>query len=405
MSSRPSSLRIVVTGLVGAYPVGGVAWDYLQYPIGLARLGHDVVYHEDTWIWPYHPIENRPVETATYSVDYISRFFRNYAPELSHRWHYRHLNTESFGMSERAFRDFARSADLCLNVSAANPLPADLGPKCVKAFLDTDPGYNQIVLSERPQWSSNVDRWVAEFARYDRYLTYAENINASDCLVPRLGVDWITTRMPIVIPLWGDLPAAPRGAPWSTVMTWNGFRGPLIYDGHEYGSKGVEFAKIMSLPKRISHPLTVALGGAAPVQELLQQGWTAVDAPKVTVTPESYRAFIADSRGEVSTAKNVYVAMKTGWFSCRTACYLAAGRPAVVQDTGFSKTIPLGQGLFAFDTLEQAASGIDTVERDYRSHAEAARDLAADQFGSDKVLTRMLDDIFAAGAKTVSKTV
>src|ERR1700741_2969216 len=151
MPARPSSLRIVVTGLVGAYPVGGVALAYLQSPIGLGRLGQDVVYHEDTWIWPYHPIENQPVETATYSVDYIGRFFRTYAPELASRWHYRHLNTESFGMSESAFQAFAQSADLCLNVSAANPLPPALGPRCVKAFLDTDPGYNQIVLSERPE--------------------------------------------------------------------------------------------------------------------------------------------------------------------------------------------------------------------------------------------------------------
>ena len=181
-------------------------------------------------------------------------------------------------------------------------------------------------------------------------------------------------------------------------MTWNGFRGPLAYDGREYGSKDVEFAKIMSLPQRTKAPLKIALGGAAPMKDLLEQGWTTVDGPKATVTPEVYREFIAGSRGEVSTAKNVYVAMKTGWFSCRTACYLAAGRPAVVQDTGFSKTVPVGKGLFAFDTLDEAAEAIRTVEADYRSQAAAARELAADQFGSDKVLGRMLDDIFSSSA-------
>jgi hypothetical protein len=397
MAVRPSSLRIVVTGLVGAYPLGGVAWDYLQYPIGLARLGHDVVYHEDTGNWPYHPIENQPVETSAYSVDYLARFFRTYAPELANRWHYRHLETEAFGMSEDAFAAFARSADLWLNVSAANLLPPALSPRCVKAFLDTDPGYNQIVLSERPEWSWKVEHWVADFARYDRYLTYAENMGQADCLVPTLGVPWITTRMPIVTGLWGDLPPAAGGAPWSTVMTWSAFRGPLMYGGREYGSKDVEFAKIVSLPKKTSHPLKIALGGKAPLKELLHEGWIAVDAPKVTLTPESYRSFITDSRGEVSTAKNVYVAMKTGWFSCRTACYLAAGRPAVVQDTGFSKTVPVGRGLLAFDTVEEASAGLGAIEADYRSHAEAARDVVVDQFGSDKVLTRLLDDIFASG--------
>src|SRR5262245_33636102 len=279
MASRPSSLRIVVTGLVGAYPVGGVAWDYLQYPIGLARLGHDVVYHEDTWTWPYDPVKATAVDTASYSVDFLSTFFDTYAPELSGRWHYRHLNTESFGMSERGFQEFARSADLWLNVSAANPLPPALNPRCVKALLDTDPGYNQVVLSERPEWSQNIDRWIGDFVRYDRYLTYAENIGQSDCLVPSLGVDWITTRMPIVPDVWGDIPSAPLGAPWSTVMTWGAFRGPLVYAGREYGSKCVEFMKFASLPRMSSRPFEIAIGGKAPRQNLAKEGWTIVDAP------------------------------------------------------------------------------------------------------------------------------
>jgi hypothetical protein len=389
-------LRIIVTGLVGAIPVGGVAWDYLQYAIGLARLGHDVVYHEDSAIWPYHPMENQPVDTPYYSVDYIARFFQTYAPELAGRWHYRHLGAESFGLSESEFRNFAKSADLYLNVSAANPLPPVLGSRCVTAFLDTDPGYNQIVLSERPSWSANIEQWAEEFHRYDRHLTYAENIGQKDCLVPQLGVDWITTRAPIVLALWGDRPPTPKGEPWSTVLTWNGFRGPLIYRGREYGSKDMEFAKIASLPGKTSARLKIAIGGAAPLQSLAAQGWIVVDAPAATLTPEKYQEFIAQSRGEVSTAKNVYVGMKTGWFSCRTACYLAAGRPAIIQDTGFSKHIAVGKGVLAFDTVEQASAAIAVVEGNYLEHAAAARAIAAQYFDSDQVLARMLDAIFAS---------
>jgi hypothetical protein len=396
MPAHDSSLRIIVTGLVGAIPVGGVAWDYLQYAIGLARLGHDVVYHEDSWTWPYHPIQKQPVDTANYSVDYITRFFQTYAPELAGRWHYRHLGAESFGLSESEFQNFASSADLFLNVSAANPLPPALGSRCIKAFLDTDPGYNQIVLSERPSWSTNIERWAEEFHRYDRYLTYAENIGREDCFVPQLGVDWITTRMPIVLGLWRYRPPPPNGAPWSTILTWNGFRGPLVYRGREYGSKNIEFAKIASLPRKTSARLKIALGGAAPLQSLAAQGWVVVDAPTATLTPESYQEFIAQSRGEISTAKNVYVAMKTGWFSCRTACYLAAGRPAVVQDTGFSKCISVGKGVLAFDTVDQASAAIDAVESNYLEHAAAAREIAAEYFASDRVLVRMLDEIFAS---------
>jgi hypothetical protein len=396
MSSRQSALRIIVTGLVGAYPIGGVAWDYFQYPIGLARLGHEVVYYENTWMWPYHPIENTPVETASYSVDYIARFFRNYAPELAQRWHYRHLASESYGLTETEFESFARTADLCLNVSSASTLPAKLGIRCLRVFLDTDPGYNQIVLSERPQWSSNVDRWAEEFRNYDRYLTYAENIGEADCPVPTLGVDWITTRMPIILDLWRDPSTPADSAPWSTIMTWNGFPGPLIYNDCEYGSKDVEFARIASLPGQIKNPLKIALGGAgAPAQSLVEQGWIVVDGPNATLTPERYREFIKHSRGEISSAKNVYVAMRTGWFSCRTGCYLASGRPAVVQDTGFSKYIPVGQGVIAFNTLEEAKAALETAEENYTLHAAAAREIAAEYFRSDNVLARMLDAIFA----------
>jgi hypothetical protein len=395
MSARESSLRIVVAGLVGAYPVGGVAWDYLQYPIGLARLGHDVIYHEDTRIWPFNPLQDAFVETATYSADFLAQFFKRYAPELADRWHYRHLSSESFGMSHAQFLSYARSADLFLNVSAANPIPADLASGCITAFLDTDPGYNQVVLSERPQWSKNVERWFHEFEAHTHHLTYAENIGQADCLAPQLGVRWITTRMPIVLSLWSDLPEAATGSPWSTVMTWNDFRGPLVFAGQEYGSKGVEFRRIRSLPSKTSSRLTIAVGGTAPKDELANEGWHVLDGPSATMTPQSYQEFIARSRGEVSTAKNVYVAMNTGWFSCRTACYLAAGRPAVVQNTGFSRYIPIGNGLFAFDTVEQASANIAAVEADYHAHATAAREIAAEYFDSAKVLDRMLHAIFA----------
>jgi hypothetical protein len=398
MPARPSSLRIVVTGIVGSVPVGGVAWDYFQYPIGLARLGHDVVYHEDTGNWPYDPLQVTAVNTASYSVDFLTRFFQAYAPELSDRWHYRHLGVDSFGMSQAKFDEFARSADVFLDVSGAARRPLALHPRCVAVFLDTDPGVNQIQLNapgpRDDQWAESVKR----FERYDRFVTYAENIGRADCLVPLLGKSWITTRMPIVRSLWSDVPPAMGGEPWTTVMTWNNFSAPLVHEGKEYGSKGVEFAKFSSLPQKTSRKLKIAVGGnEAPREKLIGDGWAVVDAPMMTLTPGDYRAFIAASRGEFSTAKNVYVSMRTGWFSCRTACYLAAGRPAVVQDTGFSKTVPVGQGLLAFDTLEQASAAIETVEGDYRSHAEAARELAADQFGSDKVLTRLLDDIFSKG--------
>lgn len=391
-----SRLRIIVTGLAALYPVGGVAWDYLQYAIGFARLGHDVVYHEDSWSWPYNPVEKTFTADPAYSVKYIDEFFKRYAPGLCGRWHYRHLHETSYGMSWDDFDEFARSADLFLNVSGACMIPEQLPQRCEKIFLDTDPGYNQIMLSERLSWSENVERWCASVAAHDQHFTYAENIHAGDCLLPRLDFKWKTTRTPIAVDLWEPVvhrPLPPR-APWTTIMTWNAFKGPLVYNGVEYFSKGVEFEKIIDIPSRLHLPLKVAVGGMnAPLDRLEERGWEVADGPEATVTPALYQDFIGDSRGEISTAKQVYVAMRTGWFSCRSACYIAAGRPVVVQDTGFKPVIPVGEGVLAFDTMEEAVEGIREVEGDYARHARAALEIAREYFDAEKVLGRMIEDV------------
>ncbi len=390
-------LRIIVAGMAGQYPVGGIAWDYLQYVIGLASLGHDVFYHEDTWCWPYHPGVNRMTDDAGYSVGFLKDFFRRYAPALAGHWHYRHLHEASYGMSRRAFDRAARSADLFINISGASFLPDALSPHCLKVFVDTDPGYNQIVLGERPAWSENVERWRAGVLAHDRHFTYGENIGAPDCRVPTAGLCWQKTRMPVVLDLWEGIPIrdSPAGA-WSTVMTWNVFRGKLEYGGAEYRGKAAEFDKIIGLPRQARLPFRLALGGTeAPAARLRAAGWTVENGPAVTLTPQDYRDYIAASRGEVSVAKEVYVALRTAWFSGRSACYLAAARPVVVQDTGFSRTIPTGCGLHAFSTAEQAAAAIGAVERDYRHEARFARELAHAHFDSRQVLTRLIDDALA----------
>lgn len=387
-------LRIILTGIVAQYPVGGVAWDYLQYAIGLARLGHDVFYHEDTWCWPYQPRERRATDEAAYSVAFLKEFFARYAPALAGRWHYLHLHDKSFGMSRRQFDEVARTADLFINISGANFFPDALSPHCLKLFIDTDPGYNQIVLTERPGWSENVERWREGVLAHDRHFTYGENIGADDCRVPSAGLRWQKTRMPIVLDLWDQIPApaSPLGA-WSTVMTWNVFRGKLELGGVEYHGKAPEFAKIIDLPAQLDRPFRVAVGGTeAPLAQLAAHGWMAEDGPAVTLTPQAYRDYVAASRGEISVAKNVYVALRTGWFSCRSACYLAAARPVVVQDTGFSRMIPTGSGLHAFATAEEAETAVRAVEGDYPRQARAARQLAHDCFDARRVLTRLVDD-------------
>jgi hypothetical protein len=200
--------------------------------------------------------------------------------------------------------------------------------------------------------------------------------------------------------LWRDLATVPpaRDAAWTTIMTWNPFKGPLVHEGREYGAKGPEFEKLIDLPRESGRRLEVAVGGLTDVlkQRLTRHGWQVADGPATTRTPRLYRQFLAESRGELSCAKEVYVALRTGWFSERTVCYLASGRPAVVQDTGFAADVPLGEGLLAFDDAAGARAGIERVERDYDDHCRAARRVAEARFAAQRVLGRLLERIAAA---------
>lgn len=391
-------LRIIVGGLVGQFPLGGVAWDYFHYVLGLDQLGHDVYYHEDTWVWPFDPRLQYPTDDISYTLKFLDEFFAAHAPQLKDKWHYVLSHEKHFGMTREAFTEVARTADIFLNVSGTCFIPDDLGSRCLKVFMDTDPGYNQIMLSERFAWSQNVDVWCHSVANHDRHLTYAENMYGPDCRIPRLDFDWRPTRCVVTLPHWESVRNAPvpPDAAWTTILTWDWFKGKLTHGGMEYFSKMAEFEKYWDLPRRVKTPLSIALNGLkAPVKKIAEEGWRIQDAHESTLTPAKYQRFIATSAGEWSVAKNVYVATHSGWFSCRTSCYLAGARPAVVQDTGWSRFIPAGRGVIAFNNMEEAVAGIETVASDPDLHRAAAYDLAREYFAPDRVLPEMIESIFA----------
>jgi hypothetical protein len=394
-------LRIIVGGMVGQFPLGGVAWDYFHYVLGLAELGHDVYYHEDTWVWPFDPEKRYPTDDPNYTVQFIRDFFETYAPHLKDRWHYCLLHDKSFGMTRQAFDEVARTADIFLNVSGACFFPDELSPKCVKVFLDTDPGYNQIRLSEQFDWEEHVARWTAQVRAHDVHLTYAENIYGDDCVIPRMDFDWRPTRCVVTLPQWDVARRAvpPAGRPFTTVMTWDYFRGKVVYKGVDYRTKVPEFEKFHDIPRRVNVPMSVAIGGfKTPVEQVRQDGWGIIDAFHASRTPASYLDFIQNSAGEWSIAKNVYVDTRSGWFSCRTACYLAAGRPAVVQDTGWAKYLPTGSGLFAFNTMQESVDALNAVAADPARHAQKAYEIARAFLAPDRVLPPMIESIFASSA-------
>ncbi len=398
MVTSTQKLRIIVGGLVGQFPLGGVAWDYFHYCLALHELGHDVYYHEDTWVWPYDPVKRYPTDDPDYTVRFLRDFFNTYAPSLADKWHYLLLHDKSFGMTRERFDDVARTADIFLNVSGACFFPDHLSPRCVKVFLDTDPGYNQIMLHERFAWSEHVERWCAQVAAHDRHLTYAENIYGDDCAIPRMDFDWQITRPLVSLRPWDAVrnQPPPGDAPFTTVMTWDYFRGKLLFDGVDYQTKVPEYEKFHDLPRRIDLPMALAIGGhKTPFEQIRHDGWRILDAQTATITPGSYQQFIGDSRGEWSVAKNVYVATRSGWFSCRTACYLAAGRPAVVQDTAWSRYLPSGWGVIAFNTMEEAIDGLRRVVGDEEVHRLAAYEIAREYLAPDKVAPPMIEAIYS----------
>ncbi len=179
-------------------------------------------------------------------------------------------------------------------------------------------------------------------------------------------------------------------------MTWNDYEKPIVHEGVTYGSKEMEFVRIEDVPSRTHAACEVAINcpnNDAPLDRLRALGWSVLDGRAVSLTADSYRSYLRGSRAELSVAKNIFVATRCGWFSCRSVCYLAAGRPVVIQNTGFSEAIPTGHGLFAFSDLEEAVQGVEAVERDYAYHSQAARELARSHFDSDQVLGELLHQI------------
>lgn len=386
-------LRIVVTGLAGTYPFGGVFWDYLQYPLGLRRLGHDVLYIEDTGKWCYDPTAGTFVEDGGRNAAFLARQIAALDPDLAERWFFRDVTGKTYGRPWNDVVSFCRSADLFLHISAGCWMREEHFAAARAVLIDTDPLYTQasLLAGTTEEVQARVEWWKRH---HDVFFTVAENIGAPDCRIPKGPFDWIPTLQPVVLDCFekASVPVASRRRVLTTVASWEPTeKGPVV-DGVAYRGKSLEFERFIALPSRSALPLEVGLSGSAPTERLQSHGWMLRDGYEVSRDPWVYRDYLAHSTGECSVAKNSYVASRSGWFSYRTACYLALGVPAIVQDTGFGNAIPSGEGLLTFTTLEEAQDAIEQVVSDPARHALAARAIAHEYLDSDKVLTRLIEE-------------
>ncbi|MEO0250364.1 MAG: glycosyltransferase [candidate division WOR-3 bacterium] len=399
---KPSArgLKIAVTGLAASYPLGGVFWDYFQYVIGFLLLGHDVIYIEDTGQWCYNPEKETFSESGAAHAAYLEKQIRSLPWDLSDRWYYRDGAGNEYGLSWQKVVEFCEVADLFLNISGACWMRDEYFKARRTAFVDSDPMYTQALV---PDYLNNTislsDKTRVEaMLRHQVFFTFGENIYHNDCLVPLGLFAWVPTRQPILFDyLYSKrVPIELRRRVFTTIGSTEPSLKPLVVAGQRYYGKSVELRRFIGLPRWSPVPLELAMSGGPEQLELTSEGWRFIRAYEVSKDPWVYLGYLARSFGEWSVAKNAYVASRSGWFSCRTACYMALGVPGVVQDTGFSRFFPVGEGLLPFETLEDAAASIAEVTGDPKRHAIAAADISREYFDYRVVLPALLDRAFSS---------
>jgi hypothetical protein len=373
-------VKILFCGAIGRSGLGGQAWANLQYLIGLRELGHDVIYLEDCGesSWVYNWRTQEWTTEIAYPADYVRDCLEPFG--FAAKWIYR-AGEESAGMPQNEFVQACAQADLL--IMRAVPLwvwRKEYSLPRRRIFIDVDPGFTQMNIA-------GGDKGLAEaIARCEKYFTYGQNIGDSDSTIPTCGFDWLKTVPPVALSEWPMMEKT-LGEQFTSIMRWEGFQNSE-YKGVTYGQKDLEFPKFFGLPKRTGQQFCVAINGPELPVEF---GWRTIPGEIATQTPESYRNFIQQSRAEFGVAKHGYVKMRSGWFSDRSVCYLASGKPILVQDTGLKDKFPLGEGLLTFSDLNGAVEGVKKINSDYKTHRLAARAFAEKYFATGKVLPALLE--------------
>ncbi|HEY7087409.1 MAG TPA: hypothetical protein VH518_04920 [Tepidisphaeraceae bacterium] len=380
-------MKIVVGGYIVAYPLGGMTWHHLNYLLGLEDLGHEVLFLEDSGSYavPYNPTKQICENDSAFGRAYLERTFREFG--LKARWcYYSEFEDQYYGATREQLNDALRDADLLLCVSGVTPLRDDRPRPRRAAVIDTDPVFTQIKLGENPAL-------LNYYRNFDAVATFGRLVGTSDCPLPTHGIRWIPTNQPVALKHWPVVPT--RSRTFTTIGKWEhaGAR-HVEFAGRPYqSSKSVALMELLDLPPQVKWDMSVAMKGmpADIEQQFRDHGWTVTDAEAASADCGTFRAFIQQSAGEFTVVKQIYSGLLSGWFSDRAACYLASGRPVVTQASGFDRWLPIGEGLFSFHTVDQAADALNTISGDYERHARAARRTAEMHFDSRLVLRDLLD--------------
>jgi hypothetical protein len=379
--------KIVVLHLAARYPFAGVIWQLLHHLIGFQKLGLDVYYIEDHGAYVYDPSIVSTNPDPTNVLNSLAPVFDRYG--FRDRWSFfDSVRDQYVGMSRERCAELLRDADAVINLcGATEPRDEHRANRCL-VMLETDPGVLQLELGRKMPLA------VTFADAHKLFFTYGYNIGEPDCLLPTAGINWRPTRPPVSLDEWhpGVGPADP--SKFTTVGTWQNHGNDFEIGGETYyWSKDVNFRKMLEVANRAAQPIELAsnLTSGPDYDRALRGGFTFTPVVPMSLDIDNYRNYISSSRGEFTVAKDIYVRPRTGWFSDRTVCYLAAGRPVITQRTGFEKTIPTGEGLLGFDDADEAVDAIRAINSDYPRHTRAAREIAAEYFDALKLLDEICE--------------
>jgi len=380
--------KIIVFGIVFWYPLAGVTFQFLHYLIGLRRLGYDVYYVEDSGRWPYNPDTYLFSPDASANVGMVAPVLEKHG--FAGHWVFRgnYEGGSCYGMTEEQLMKLYREADAFLNVTASQELREEHMAIPRRIYVESDPFRVQVKVLEGDIPTINA------LAAHDTHFTFGENLGQPDCDLPVDLVCWHPTRQPVVTDLWTN-PFPPRNdSAFSTITTWHNKGKRIVFRGQTwYWTKAREFLRLRELPLKRSANFELAVEVPESTRKLLERHrWRIVHSLPISRDIDKYRAYIQDSHGEFTVTKDQVVRPRTGWFSDRSACYLAAGRPVITQETAFSKYLPTGKGLFGFSNMEDILAAVDVIESDYEGSCRAAREIAKEYFEAEKVLGKLMSE-------------
>src|SRR5213079_1525353 len=382
--------RIVVMGFMGSMPIAGVVWQHIHYVVGLQRLGHDVFFIEDSARLPYNPETFEVTDEFEYAAKVLGRLAREF--NFKHRWSYcaRYLpRNPTAGLSLKKIQQLYREADAILNVCGTQEFNDDLLVSDRILYVESDPGVEQIKIDK------GVKSTIEYLGRHRALFTFGENAGRKSFRVPTHRFKWLPTRQPVVSDFWKIKRPLPRVAVFTSVANWStsGLK-DISWRGQRYlWSKSREFLRFISAPRKAGETFELAtnIEHDATRAKFERNGWRLTSPLQMSVDYWLYRDYVQRSKGEFTAAKDQYVRLHTGWFSDRSVCYLAAGRPVITQETGFTKFYGDERGLLSFRTLDEIANAVKSINADYTKHSQAAYALAREVFEAETVLKSILN--------------